>query len=756
MLRSRLIILTAAFVVLFAAGCSTPRRQFARAERLEQAGKPADAAVLYQKLLDQIPAREQRTRSRVYYRMGECFYRLDRITEAYTAYQKAVEEEPGNMAAHLRLGEFFLAAGALVRARDEAELILRKSPDNTEALSLWAGALAAAGKTDQAKDAYRRVLSADPKHISAAVALADIYNQEDHVGDARSVLHESAAANPHSALPWLALGRLHEQEGEIAAAEEAYRKAVAAEDTPESNLRLAQFLQRAARVNEAEQVLRRVDAMRPAQPTALPDFELIAGKPGTALEKYKAALEAASAKPAQSKPAPQQVRNRAQLATRLIEADINIAAEKSGPEKQQALQRARAHLAEYRLDLDTATLAILQAEIALADSDLPVAALQANTAVSLAPQSAPAHYVLGAVKRQAGDGPGAREQWAAALEADSHFVPARIALTEQALKAGDAKLAERFIVTVIRDEPGNVRALDLFARVLMEEKRANAAALIAQRALAIDSAAPEPHVILGRIALQQGRPGDALIHFEQAVLLQPHSPDAIDGLTHVYRTGRITRPMLARMEKIAANNPPSATLMEITGRLYASRGWFGDAERCLQAALRIDPQRTTAAAALASTFAAAGQLEAAADSAARSGGNSAALLAAFRAQERNHVAAAIQNYERAIREGEHSGVAANNLAWLYAEQGTNLDRALQLAESARAQAPENPAVLDTVGVVRLRLRKYTEAISALESARKLAGEHPSDPQLLAQIRRHLAEAYLRAGQTQAAASVQIQ
>jgi tetratricopeptide (TPR) repeat protein len=388
--------------------------------------------------------------------------------------------------------------------------------------------------------------------------------------------------------------------------------------------------------------------------------------------------------------------------------------------------------------------------LALAGADLPMAALQAKTAVSLAPQSAAARYVLAMARYRSGNSAEARAEWLAALESDPHFIPARLALTEQALASGDTRGAERYVTAVVREEPGNVRALDLFARVLLAQKRYNSAALIAQRALAVDKTTPQPHLLLGRIALQQHRFTDALVYFEQAVLLQPHSPDAIEGLTRVYKTGAVTRPMLARMEKVAANDPPSATLMEITGRLYADRGWFDDAKRCLQAALHLDPQRSTAANALAKTYAATGQLGAAADSASRATGSSAALLAGVRAQERNDIAAAIQNYERAIREGEHSGVAANNLAWLYVQQGTNLDRALELAESARSMAPENAAILDTIGLVRLRMRKYTEAIRALESARALAAQHPSDPELLAQIRRHLSEAYLRAGKTAAA------
>lgn len=148
---SRLLVSAGTFLLLLALlGCSS-QSNFARTERLEQSGNYAGALAIYQKLIDQIPARNTRARSQVYFRMGECLYRLDRIAEAFTAVQKAADIEPGNMAAQLRLGEFFLAGGATERAREQADMVLKKAGDDTEALALWAGALAASGKTDAAK-----------------------------------------------------------------------------------------------------------------------------------------------------------------------------------------------------------------------------------------------------------------------------------------------------------------------------------------------------------------------------------------------------------------------------------------------------------------------------------------------------------------------------------------------------------------------------------------------------------------------------
>ena len=44
-----------------------------------------------------------------------------------------------------------------------------------------------------------------------------------------------------------------------------------------------------------------------------------------------------------------------------------------------------------------------------------------------------------------------------------------------------------------------------------------------------------------------------------------------------------------------------------------------------------------------------------------------------------------------------AAVAANNLAWIYAESGEHLERAVELAQAALDKLPDVPDVLDTLG-----------------------------------------------------------
>ncbi|MBI2678735.1 MAG: tetratricopeptide repeat protein [Candidatus Koribacter versatilis] len=732
------------FILLLAfllGGCASVDQRLRRAAQLEDRGDYARALAEYEDLIPRIAAKDHARLAVAYVKAGECFWRLGRPNEAVKAFERALALDPSNVDAHLRVAEVYVEQ-VPERALAEIRFVLALQPKNGEAFSVMGAAYSSAGELPMAKAAYQRALELEPDRASVAVALADLEYRSLNTSGARAVLHHAASASPRTALAWLALGRLEEQEGDADAAEEAYRHAVAAEDTAETNLRMAQFLQRNARIAEAEKILRRADGLRPWLPTALPDFEFQSGRVLNAMQAYNSALE-----PGRLPVAPGAARTqRGLLAARMIEADLNL-------EARDAPLLARRHLDQYRADLDPVTVLVLRAEIALAENDLGAARTQTTAAAAQAPDSEAAHYLLGVVQHRDGDVTGARSEWQRAIELAPMFVPARLALAREELAAGAPQAAEEHVAMVLREEPANLRALCLFARVLIAEKRFDSALAIARRAVAADGGAVEPRIVMGEAALARGNAGQALLDYEQAVLLDPRSHAAVDGLVRVYRAGHVTRPMLAHMEGIAWREPRSATLMEIAGRLYRDHGWTADAERCFRRVLELDRDRATAATELARAYADSGELQQAGRSLALAGGDSAALLAAFEAEQRNDVAAAIRQYEGAVHGGEKSGVAANNLAWLYAAKGMNLDRALALAQQALAMAPFDPRVLDTVGYVRLQRREYSEAVRALKKGFDLARSplrRQANEQVVTELRSHLAEAYRRAGQPQEA------
>lgn len=72
--------------------------------------------------------------------------------------------------------------------------------------------------------------------------------------------------------------------------------------------------------------------------------------------------------------------------------------------------------------------------------------------------------------------------------------------------------------------------------------------------------------------------------------------------------------------------------------------------------------------------------------------------------------------EKVLEVDPDSSQANNDLGYLWADQGKNLDRAEKMIRKALAAEPENGAYLDSLGWVLFKLGKYEEAIPPLEQA----------------------------------------
>ncbi|MDH5552767.1 MAG: PEP-CTERM system TPR-repeat protein PrsT, partial [Nitrosomonas sp.] len=80
--------------------------------------------------------------------------------------------------------------------------------------------------------------------------------------------------------------------------------------------------------------------------------------------------------------------------------------------------------------------------------------------------------------------------------------------------------------------------------------------------------------------------------------------------------------------------------------------------------------------------------------------------------------AAIKEYEVIIQQHPDHAISLNNLAWLY--QQNKDSRAVEYAERAYQQAPEAPAILDTLGWILYENGDLSRALSILQKAASLA------------------------------------
>jgi tetratricopeptide (TPR) repeat protein len=80
-------------------------------------------------------------------------------------------------------------------------------------------------------------------------------------------------------------------------------------------------------------------------------------------------------------------------------------------------------------------------------------------------------------------------------------------------------------------------------------------------------------------------------------------------------------------------------------------------------------------------------------------------------------------YEAALAIDSNSGVAANDLAWVYASQNTNLDVALGLAQKAKEILPDLDLVTDTLAWVYYKKGLYSAAIPLLQECVSKSPSH---------------------------------
>jgi Flp pilus assembly protein TadD len=112
-------------------------------------------------------------------------------------------------------------------------------------------------------------------------------------------------------------------------------------------------------------------------------------------------------------------------------------------------------------------------------------------------------------------------------------------------------------------------------------------------------------------------------------------------------------------------------------------------------------------------------------------------------EAQNRLSEAEKQYQKVLAIDSRAAVAANNLAWLYVSTNRNLDEALQLAQGAQQQLPDDSRVNDTLGWIYYRKNMTAAAIRHLESSVQHDASEPASHY-------HLGMAYFQNGDFQKA------
>ena len=184
----------------------------------------------------------------------------------------------------------------------------------------------------------------------------------------------------------------------------------------------------------------------------------------------------------------------------------------------------------------------------------------------------------------------------------------------------------------------------------------------------------------------------------------PGQIDALSGMTGLdLQAGQLERAR-QRLSAQLERTPQRAPLLILAAQAdFSARDWTS-AEKRLRQVIGLDPSNLMAYGMLAQTYLQQRRLDEAlkeyqqlAQKQPRAVGPH--TIVGMIHNQQNRLNEAEKAYRRALEADPSAPVAANNLAYLYAERNHNLEEALALARGAAERLKDNAAVIDTVGWV---------------------------------------------------------
>jgi tetratricopeptide (TPR) repeat protein len=680
-------------------------------------------------------SRDPKARKAGYLKSGDSYVQQGKFAEAIIQYRNAVQADPLDGEARLKLAEAYYknqdgtnAAREYVRAAD----VLTNRVD----VQLRAGTLLLiAGRFDDAKVRAEKALAVSPQEVEAHVLLGNALAGLRNLDGAVAEIEEAIRLAPERASSYSNLGELEARRGRPDAAEKALKKGVELDDrSAAAHLALVNFYWAREQRAEAEQELSKALALDPnnvAAHRAMATLAIALNRPEEAEAHLKKIIELTKSPEASVALSDFYILRRDEAAARKVldplaegtqpsaDAMVRLAAmDRTAGRSKEAYARLDSILARDKTHLQAL---LSKSAMLLDDGKLEDAFAAADLAVKSHAESAEAQYTLGRVQAARNQNEPAIAAFKEALRINPRAAGAHVALAQLSLKAGRASEAVGFAQDALTSNPRNPDARLALARGLMARGELQRAETELQQ---LTKQFPNSAAIHLQNGMLQGRkknlPG-ARKEFDEALKLEPNSMEALEA--SVALDLAMKQPEAARARVKGRIDAPNASpaLMLLAARTYVATGDVETGEQLMRKALQKDSTYLPAYGALSQLYLSQKRLDAALvelDNLARQDPKpvAALTLAGTILLTQGKTAEARQRFEKALEVDPSAAVAANNLAWIYGSSGENLDKALELAQTAYSKLPNSPEVGDTLGFIYYKKDLLPQAIDILKAA----------------------------------------
>jgi len=698
------------------------QRHIAKGKGFMAKGKDREAIIEFRNALQVDP------------RSAEAFYQLALANEGlhqwndvFVALRQAQEADPQRLDVKNELARLYLAAEKDQEAEDEASSVLQRDPGNATANQLLGAVAISRHDYEGALAPFTRLTGLLPNDPSSYINLGLLQIMLQRYPEAEASFKKAVAADAHSAAAYTNLAGFYRLRGRDAQAEQVLQQGM--ERNPDAaTLYIAQadLLGLEGKKQQAESV---VQALRTRQP-GLADVAMSIGdlyfrqkQPDRALAEYQ---RGTSLDPKND-----------ELRQRLLDLNIDLG------RIPEADDLDRQILKQSPKDVPAN---IARGRILLAQGKNDEAITVLRQQVTQAPDAVLAHYFLAVAYRQNAQFQEAKSQLQETLRVRPDMPLAVHALADLNLNTGDLDVAQEYAERSVEKRPAEVAERLLLGSVLLRRgdlKRALDQFRLAQR---IDPANPEVHLDLALAYAAGKRWPEADKEFAAATRLDPQSSDALALWCDSLVARKQSAKALGLVSQHVAAYPNEAHGHEVLGALDAELHQDGQAQAEFEKSIQLNPNLPGNYLRLGKIAEERGDL----DGALRQ--YSAALAREPRfvplitlignlCLKQGKLDAARKYYEQALAIDPNFGVADGNLAFVYTEQGGNLDVALGLAQKAKQLLPDMDSITDTLAWVHYKKGSYATAIPLFEECVRKAPDYPT-------YRYHLGLALLASGDKQ--------
>jgi putative PEP-CTERM system TPR-repeat lipoprotein len=687
---------------------------------------------------------------------GDLLRASGKEADATAAYREAIRLDPHQVNARLALAGIAINQNRLDDARKEIDAALKVTPNSLQVRYTEALIDFQEKKYERARDRLAAVLKTTPDYVPALLLGGAIEFALGNMQTAEAHLNKVVKAAPNNAY--------------------ALRLLAAAQ------LRLG-------RPDDAQQTL--APALKLAQPDA--GILIVAGEVALAKKDF---AQASDYFEQAAKLSPENAAIRTELGiSRLAEgdnrarADLQSAAQMEGSGNRADIVIIIDQLAHKQFDAALASISALEKKQAatpltwnykgaayLGKQDRVRARDSFGQALKLEPAFFPAAANLAQLDLQDKQPAAARQRFEGILKADPKQLNAMLALADLALRNKDEKTYVMWLEKAAKIHPEALQPRITLARYLLSKGDKNKALAVAREAVNAQPDNAAALDLLGSTQLALGDTANALNSYQKlverlpgqaipliklarvqivtkdlagarktlldALRIQPDQLDAQVMLVGVEIQGSRLDDALKLAKQVQQQKPANPTGYVLESDVALARKNYPAALAALEHAQTLAPS----GALLMGQLSVLSAMQRPEEGEKRLGvwlsshpddaDTRAALAESL--LKRKQYAAASEQYLRLNASNPNNLLILNNLAWALLETGDK--RAASYAEQALKLAPDNPAVMDTLGWILVQQKQTSRGIQLLQQALTKAPD-------AAEIQYHLAAAYAQSGDT---------